>query len=57
VIATLRRVLSSALGVGRASEAALPAAVPGRARRRADTARRIDDARRRLKATIPPPED
>ena len=59
VIGTLRRVLSSALGVGREHAGELPSpAPPRRARRRgSDADRRIEDARRRLKATIPPPED
>jgi hypothetical protein len=68
VIGTLRRVLSSALGVSQDQPVGeRPKPTPGQARparprtqrRRGatDVNRRIDDARTRLKATIPPPED
>jgi hypothetical protein len=49
VIKTLRRALSRALGK--------PEAEQQQHGRDAEAKRRIDDARRRLKATIPPPED
>jgi hypothetical protein len=62
VIDTLRRRLSSALH--RRDNAAAGAAAtrprrPARPRRRegADAQRRIDDAKQRLRATIPPPPE
>lgn len=52
MIGTLLRVLSIALGRGPASQ--LSESVREHS---GDTERRIDAARRRLKARIPPPED
>jgi hypothetical protein len=53
VIGALRRRLSSAFGRQEPTSELSRAKKP----RRDNTQRRIDDARRRLKATIPPPED
>jgi hypothetical protein len=50
VISFVRRVLLEAIG----RRPALPGAAGGA---RSDSDRRFDDARRRLKATIPPPAD
>jgi hypothetical protein len=58
VIGRLRRVFSSALGRGNAPAAELSdSGGPTRRGVVEEPAQRIEAARRRLKATIPPPED
>jgi hypothetical protein len=57
VIGRLRRVFSSALGRGNAPAAELSDAASATRSGADEPARRIEAARRRLKATIPPPED
>ena len=52
MIGGLRRALGSAFGRRGTVDAAAPATLSGR-----EAERRIDAARRRLKATIPPPDD
>jgi len=52
----LRRVVSTALGIGREHHPSPGTGLPGR-HGRSDVDRRIEAARRRLKETIPPPED
>jgi hypothetical protein len=57
LIGRLRRMLSSAFGRHEPSGELATAGGPQARRRREDSEPRIDAARRRLKATIPPPED
>jgi hypothetical protein len=52
IVGGLRRALGSAFGRRGSVDAAAPAAPSGH-----EAQRRIDAARRRLQATIPPPED